>query len=277
MKLLITGASSYVGARLYFDLSKDFDTVGTYFNNSQFSKLQHLDVTSKTDVEEFISKIKPDYIVHVAANANSRWCEANPELAYKLNETSTKNIVNAANKINAKIIFISSFAAIEPNNVYGKTKHMSEKYVKETKSGYIILRPSLIIGYSPNTVNDRPFNRILKNLDEKTKPIYDTSWKFQPTYLRHISEIIKAVIDNNISKETILVAVPELKSRFDLAHDILKAFGIKAIPEDKHDTTNSSVETLNLLKQLKLPTYTYNEIIEKIIEEIKNRKQFVLK
>ena len=83
----------------------------------------------------------------------------------------------------AKVIFMSSFGAINPEDVYGETKFHSEEYVKNTKAGWIVLRPSLIIGYSPNTINDRPFNRILKNLDTKTDAIYDTSWKFQPTYI----------------------------------------------------------------------------------------------
>jgi len=277
MKILLTGANGYIGQRLYFDLEKSFDVVGTYHHTPLSKKFIKLDVTSPKEITDCLTQQKPDFIVHVAANANPRWCEANPEAAYALNEIATKSIVAAANAIQTKVIFISSFAAITPTNVYGKTKHNSEDYVKTTKQGFIILRLSLAIGFSPNTTNDRPFNRMLKNLDENTPAIYDTSWKFQPTYVGHISEVIKSVIEQNILNETIPVAVPEVKSRFDLARDILAAFNITVTPEDKHDQSPAHVEDLTQLSQLKLPQYSYKQIINKIIDEIKHREQYIIK
>lgn len=274
MKILLLGASSYVDARLYFDLSKKFDITGTYNGSKLSNAFIQLDITDPAQLHTIVQQQKPDIILHAAANANARWCEANPEQAIALNQTSTKNIVDEANKINAKIIYISSFAAIDPENIYGKTKLASEAFVKETKAGYVILRPSLIIGYSPNTVNDRPFNRILKNIDDMTPPIYDTSWKFQPTYLHHISQVIEKIIEKNITNDIIPVAVAELKSRYDLAKDILLPFGITAIPEYKNDLSTITSDNLNKLKEYNLPKYTYHEMIESIIEEIKNRKQF---
>jgi dTDP-4-dehydrorhamnose reductase len=277
MKILLTGASSYLGARLYFDLQQSFDVTGTYNHSPLSKKFIQLDVTSSESVTKCVTESKPDVIIHVAANANPRWCEANPELAYALNEKATKTIVAAANVIHAKIIFVSSFAAFNPTNVYGKTKLISEDHVKQTKNGYNILRPSLIVGFSSNTTNDRPFNRILKNLDDHTPAIYDTSWKFQPTYIGHISAVIQQVIEKNIWNETLPIAVPEVKSRFDIAKDILQAFSINVTPEDKHDTTPTTTDDLKQLAELNLPQYTYQEIIEKIIDEIKHREQFTLK
>lgn len=276
MKILLTGASSYVGARLYFDLHKKFDIIGTYNGSKLSNSFLPLDITNPIQIQNILQTQKPDIILHAAANANARWCEANPEQAIILNQTSTQKIVEEANKIHAKIIYISSFAAINPENIYGRTKLASEAYVKETKAGYVILRPSLIIGYSPNTINDRPFNRILKNIDEKTPPSYDTSWKFQPTYLHHLSEVIEQIIEKNITNDIIPVAVADIKSRYDLAKDILSAFNITALPEDKKDTSAVTIDNLNKLKEYNLPQYTYQEMIKSIIEEIHNRKNYIL-
>ncbi|KKP48223.1 MAG: putative nad-dependent epimerase/dehydratase,dtdp-4-dehydrorhamnose reductase, oxidoreductase protein [Candidatus Woesebacteria bacterium GW2011_GWA1_33_30] len=276
LKILITGASSYLGARLYFDLLKDFDVVGTYNTSKLIDNFLRLDITKNDEINAIFEKVKPSVIVHVAANASSKWCEENPDLAVKLNETATKYIVDLANKIKAKVIYISSFAAFEPNNLYAKTKYNSEKIVKNTKTGWIILRPSLILGFSPNIINDRPFNRLLKNLDGVPAE-YDISWKFQPTYIGHISEVIKEVITRNINNETIPVAVSDLKSRFDTAKDILTPFGIEVKPFDAKDNAHfSEKKEINKLKELNLPIYTYQKMIEKIIEEIKNREQFKL-
>lgn len=139
--------------------------------------------------------------------------------------------------MNAKLVYISTMGAIKPSNLYGKTKLKSEEIVKTVKNGYLILRPSLVLGYSPNITNDRPFNRILKNLDEDVPAIYDTSWKFQPTYIRHISEVIESCINKKIINRSIVIAVPEMKSRYDTAKDILIPFGIKVASIDAKDST----------------------------------------
>jgi dTDP-4-dehydrorhamnose reductase len=274
MKILLTGASSYVGARLYFDLSKTFDVIGTYNDTPLSDKFIHLDITDEIQIKNVVSEHKPDIIIHAAANANARWCEANPDAAIALNQTSTKHIVDAANEISAKVIYLSSFAVLNPDNIYGKTKLQSEAFTKETKAGWVILRPSLIIGFSPNTKNDRPFNRILKNLDEKTEAIYDTGWKFQPTYLHHISQVITEIINRNTVNETIAIATPDLKSRYDIARDILSPFGITVTPIDKKDTLPIQKDELQKLSELQLPFYTYEQMTESIVEEIKNRTQF---
>lgn len=270
MRILITGASSYVGARLYSDLRKKFDVIGTYNENRLFPELQQLDITQADAVDRLIGKTKPAVIVHVAANPSAAWCKAHPDEAKQVNIEGTKNIVHGADSISARVIYISSIAAIRSSDLYGETKFSSEECVKETKSGYIILRPSLIIGYSPNTSNDRPHNRILKNITEKTTPIYDATWKFQPTWLGHISECIEEIIRKNLTNETIEIAVPEFKSRYDIARDILAHFGIKAIPEDKKEFTQDAPAELDKLAALGLPQHNYSEIINMVVREIRD-------
>jgi dTDP-4-dehydrorhamnose reductase len=276
MKILLIGANSYVGARLFFDLQKLYGVVGTYTHNQLSKKFIHLDITDQKEVAVVISKQKPDVIIHAANNANARWCEANPKEAVLLNQTGTQYIVDAANKINAKVIYISSFAVHNDTNVYGRTKKASEEIIKRSKSGYLILRPSFILGFSPNTVNDRPFNRLLKNLDAGIPAIYDTSWKFYPTYVGHISEMIKACIDRDVWNKIIPVIVPDLKTRFDTAKDILTPFGITVKEVDNHDTLPLTEEDISLLDKFNLPKFSYDQMIQKIIQEIKDRTTFVL-
>lgn len=268
MKIIITGASSYVGSKIYIDLKRKFDVIGTYYTKKLFPELELLDITNKNDVEDFVQKTKPDIIIHVAANASGSWCEKNPEQALAINQEGTKNIVDSANSVDAKVIFISSLAIANIESLYGRTKVEGEKIVKNVKEGYVILRPSLIIGASPNIINDRPFNRILKNITEHIPAIYDTSWKFQPTYLKHIVEVIEVIIEKNILNETIPICVPEIKTRYDIAKDVLIHFDIDAIPEDKKDNTPKLVDNLEKLKELNLPIYTYSQMIEGIKEEI---------
>jgi dTDP-4-dehydrorhamnose reductase len=274
--ILITGASSYVGAEIYVFLKKHLDNykvLGTYNSNKLFPDLLKLDVTKENSVKGLIEKEKPKFIIHVAANPSSGWCDKNPELAKELNVNSTKFIVDSANEVGSKLIFISSFAAINPTTFYGETKLESEEITKKCNSGYLILRPSLIVGYSPNITNDRPFNRILKNITEGKPAIYDNSWKFQPTYLRHLCNVIKSSIEKEIYGETIPVAIPELKTRFEIGKDILEKFDI-LVKEDENKSNDSIFEEdLTILDKLGLPTQDYPSMIEEIVQIINSQME----
>jgi len=264
-KLLIIGASSYLGVRLFFDLKKHFKVVGTFSSNRLSEDFIHLDITDKQRVENVIGAASPDIIIHVANNSSAKWCDANPDKAILLKQTAMAYIVRAANTCSVRVIYISMMGAIDQTNHYGKTKHESEKIIKRTKAGYLVFRPSLILGFNPNTTNGRPFNRLFKNLDGGVDAVYDASWKFQPTYVGHISEVIRACIEKNVWNRVITIAVPEMKSRFDTTKDILSLLGITVAPVDNQDTTLTTFKDhLTDLKKYKLPIYTYSQMIQYI-------------
>ena len=269
MKVLITGASGYVGARIYQDLKENHDVIGTYHKKPLFPKLSNLDITDAKEVNKTFLKFLPKIVVHVAANSSSADCNRDPRIPYLINKVGTDNIVNAAKRHRTKVIFISSYAAINADTPYGASKFAGELAVQKSKN-YVILRPSLIIGQSPNTENDRPHNRLLRNIKQGKPVQYDASWKFQPTYLRHLSECIGAVIENEISNQTIHIAVPELKSRFDIAKDILGFFDIEVMPVDKNSKIPTIEKKLDELVDLRLPFCYYPELLLGVTEEIKD-------
>ena len=78
--------------------------------------------------------------------------------------------------------------------------------------------------------------------------------------------MIEQIINRKIYGETIPISIPELKTRFDLANDILSKFGIKVEPVDKKDSSPVAEETQGKLLELGLPTHTYKEMIEKIVK-----------
>ncbi len=269
MKLLLLGASSYVGARLYIDLDKQYSIVGTYHTNQLFPALTHLSITDQREVEHLITTVQPEIIIHTANNASSKWCAEHPDEAMAVNQTATQYIVDAANMTGARVVYISSYAALEPTNLYAQSKLASEIIVQQTRAGYLIVRPSLIVGLSPNTTNDRPFNRLLKNLSGEPA-IYDSGWRFQPTYLGHLSEVIDSAIKKSIWNTVIAVAVPELTSRYALARDILMPFDVPVAESEKKDASPIAQTDLSFLSQLGLPEYSYPEMISRIVREIRD-------
>ena len=276
MKVLLLGASSYLGARLFFELQNEVDIVGTYSSHNMSAKLIPLDITLKDDVSSLIKSVKPDVIIHTANNANPIWCEQHPEEAVRVNQSSMKHIITAAKDVNSRLVYISSFSAEDNTTVYGRTKHFSEEALKQSGLGYLIIRPSLILGMSPNTTSDRSFNRMVKQLQNNTTVEYDIEWKFQPTYIKHVADVIRDSIRRGIYGYTIPVAVKDIKSRFEVCTDIFTPFDISVVPIHSSDHGIILTDDLEILTKLSLPEYTYEDMITNIISEIKQKETFVL-
>lgn len=266
-KVLIVGASSYVGARLLVDLSKSFDVRGTFFRTRLFPDLIELDITDAQAVLRVMRAVKPEVVVHVAANPSAAWCEKHPALAKKINRTGTRNVVTAANRVKARVVYISSAEAAVQRTLYGKTKRAGETEARKAKAGWVVLRPSLIVGYSPNTQNDRPFNRLLRNITQRSPAEYDTSWRFQPTWLGQVSEIVSIAVRKKLVKKTVPLSVEQDVSRFELARDLLKPFGIVPVPKDEDLHFKSLLDSKAALARLGLPYYSYGELVRRVRAE----------
>ncbi|MEX0616246.1 MAG: sugar nucleotide-binding protein [Candidatus Woykebacteria bacterium] len=276
-KILLTGASGYLEARLFLDLRNKFEVVGTYNRTRLYSEFIKLDTTNQNDVRELIRKVQPSIIIHAAANANRKWCQDHEDLARKINIDATKYVVDAAKSIGSKIIFISSFAANNPDYFYGYTKKQSEEIIKSTVDKYLIIRPSVIIGCSPQTETDNFFNHIIESIDKQLNEFpAESTRRYQPTYIGHLSEVISLSIERDINKETTPVAVDEIKSRYDIAKDIISTFDIKVTSFEDQQYSKLITEDLGKLKELDLPVYQYKEMIKIVVDEIKHRGKFKL-
>ena len=272
MKVLILGSSGYVGARLYRDLKDKLEVTGTYFKNKFFPELKFVDITKYRQLSDFVYRIKPQIIIHVANNPHANWCEEHPQEATLLNQTATEYVVDAANRQGAKIIFLSLYAALNPSDeIYCRAKRVSEKLVSQTQRGYLIIRPSLVVGLSPNTGTTNFFNRLLVSVQKKKLEAFDTSWRFQPTYIGQLSEVIMHCVNNEINNTEISVAVDTVKSQYEVASDIAAKFGLKVKPLDLQLNIPTVIEDLTRLNNIHASLNTYPKLIDILAEEIKTQ------
>ena len=276
MKILVTGASSYVGARIYFDLKDKYEVIGTYFKNQLSKKFLQLDLTDKNAVEKILRKVKTEVIVHVANYPTPRDIANNEENFTALNKEATKTLIKVTNEISAKLVFISGQAALLSNNLYEIYKAESEKTVQGTKAGYLILRPSLVVGFSPNTVNERFQNKMLRCFKNKKDEGFDVSWNLQPTYIGHLSQIIDQSIEKKYWNKTMSVYFDEVTTKHKMANEILGQFGIKVSKIDKGYNFPEANQDLSLMNRFNLLPKTYQGMIKTMIEEIENRDKFRL-
>jgi dTDP-4-dehydrorhamnose reductase len=269
--ILVTGASSYVGARVYADIQAPFSqrgisVIGTFCSNQLFPALIHLDLSDPYATKKLVKELTPEWIVHVAAIPNQAGCDKDQAYAQQVNIEGARTLVEVANAIAAKIIFISSESAYE-ETLYGKLKGAGEEIIKNTRSGHVILQPAMIFGLSPNTTNDRPYNRLLRAIEKKIPTSFDADLKFYPTWVHHLSEVVQAVIERDIRNETIAVVGDRLSSRYEMATHVLQPFGIEVQEDHSNNPGSGAPLTQESLIRLGLPCYSTDMVIEQVVKE----------
>lgn len=149
----ITGADGHVGHAL-----KKLLPEGGY--NLLCTDRKDVDVTDAQAVMLYADMNRPDIIINCAALTDPEKCADNPEEAYKVNTIGARNVAAAAQRINAKVIQISTddvfdgkneepyneFDIPVPRSIYGKSKLAGENMVSSLCPRHIIIRSSWIYG-----------------------------------------------------------------------------------------------------------------------------------
>lgn len=203
MDNLIIGANGQLGTELRKLLDeKRIDYTAT--------DSKELDITDKVAVETFFDKNTPKYVYHCAAFTAVDAAEEEPGkgLNQKVNVQGTKNVAEAAEKIGATLIYISTdyvfdgnntgmYTEIDqpnPKNEYGKAKWEGEQIVSSTMSKYYVIRTSWVYGeFGKNFV----FTMLnLAKTHDKLTVVNDQIGR--PTWTRTLAEFMLYAIEKNL-------------------------------------------------------------------------------
>jgi FlaA1/EpsC-like NDP-sugar epimerase len=89
------------------------------------------DVTQKDRLEKVFKEHKPDFVFHAAAYKHVPLMENNPFEAVECNVQGTINLADlSAQYLVEKFVMISTDKAVNPTNIMGATKRISEMYVQ---------------------------------------------------------------------------------------------------------------------------------------------------
>lgn len=142
MKILITGASGYIGTALISKLEEAEHEViaATRTNALRYKNWIHFDLNN---FELFKVPENIDLIIHLAANTKNIGVDSQEEII------AAKLLINESIKINAKFIFLSSQASSEyAYSQYGQIKWKIETAVLAANG--IVVRPGLVYGGREN-------------------------------------------------------------------------------------------------------------------------------
>jgi nucleoside-diphosphate-sugar epimerase len=225
--ILITGICGFIGSNLARRLvDKGHNVYGVdnlstgFMNNLKGIKSKIIfnkyDITSK-DFSKKDFGTTFDTIVHLAAVNCIPYAEKNVEEAYKTNIYGTQNVIELANRHQAKLIFASSSVVYEntlrfptepsekmsPQTIYAITKALGEELVRFKCDYYTILRFFNVYGPSQNYKRDWPpiMSIFFKNLlNRKRSTIYTFGLKERDFI--YIDDLIDALF-SCIKKETV--------------------------------------------------------------------------
>ena len=145
-KILITGYNGFLGSNLIQYMMSREDYIFYYYQG---------------DVLEYNNEyIDIDMIIHFASPSDSLEFADREKTARTIVE-GTINMVKLAKKINAKLIYASSEASINPQNDYGVFKLAMERYIESNMSNYQIL-------VIPRVYGTEREKGLIKKLKEKT-------------------------------------------------------------------------------------------------------------
>ena len=197
MKVLVTGANGQLGYDVVKELRKqNIECYG--------AARKDFDIIDFKATENFIINYMPDVIIHCAAYTAVDKAEDEPELCYKVNYEATENIAKICEKINAKMLYISTdyvfdgtkdgFYEVDdetnPINVYGKSKLLGEEAVQKILKKYFIVRISWVFGEHGNN-----FVKTMLRLGKEHKEINVVSDQYgSPTYTADLAPLLIEMI-----------------------------------------------------------------------------------
>lgn len=166
-----------------------------------------------------------DYVIHAAALKQVPACEYNPNEAIKTNVNGATNVINASLKAGVKkVVALSTDKAVNPINLYGGTKLVSDKlfcaanaYGGKEGTRFSVVRYGNVAGSRGSVI---PFFQNIIDKGGKELPITDYRMtRFWISLEQGVELVIKA-LEESQGGETFISKIPSFKIT-DLAEAML--------------------------------------------------------
>lgn len=161
-KLLVTGASGFLGWNLCQQAQANWEVYGTYFTHEvkiSGATLYKTDLKDFAALAQLFKKIQPDAIIHTAAASKPNFCQTNPHESFAINVTAAVNLARLCGERNLPCAFTSTDLVFDgkhpfyqesdrtcPINYYGEQKAIAEQKMSEIYPAIAICRMPLMFG-----------------------------------------------------------------------------------------------------------------------------------
>lgn len=221
MKVLVTGVGGQLGHDVMNELAKrGYEGIGSDIapeysgvaDGSAVTTMPYIpmDITDAASVEQKITEVDPDVVVHCAAWTAVDMAEDDDkvEKVRAINAGGTANIANICKKLDCKMVYISTDYVFDgqgmepwepdckdykPLNVYGQTKLEGELAVSETLEKYFIVRIAWVFGK-----NGKNFIKTMLNVGKTHDKLTVVNDQIgTPTYTYDLARLLVDMIETD--------------------------------------------------------------------------------
>jgi len=288
VRIVVTGASGFVGSNAAAHLSARHDVLGLIFQQRGAFPFpcERADLTCDEPLSSLLHSWKPDAIVHSAAMSRVLECERDPDLARTLNVEATGRLGRLAERLHAKLIFISSDQVYsgakggyresdEPSPVgrYGQTKLEAEELVLNSAARHLVLRSNSVVGRGVGWGESFSMRVIHVARRGEPIPLFFDQYR-SPIHVRTLVHVIEIACQSEITG-LLNVGGPKRLSRMETGCAALRSAGlsperVKSVSYLSHPgasfMTRDTSYDISRLRQL-IPDVVFRSLEEELAED----------
>jgi dTDP-4-dehydrorhamnose reductase len=196
MKIAVIGAKGMLGSELSRLLASDYQLLAW--------DVDEIDITDRLGTLELLNAERPELIINSAAFVDLEGCEANPDMAWRINAVGAQNLALAAAQVGSELVYISTdyifdgrsetdydeVSAPNPLNQYGRSKLAGERLSLQICPRTYAVRTAWLFGHAPGNYVER----VLKAAENDGVVRMPVDQIESPTYTRHLAQAVLHLI-----------------------------------------------------------------------------------
>ncbi|KAJ5641927.1 NAD dependent epimerase/dehydratase family protein [Penicillium lividum] len=230
--VLVTGASGLLGRQVFNIFQRSgVLVVGQGLSRATPPTILKADLEKAEEVNYILNEVKPQIVIHCAANKSPDSCDKDPEKARKLNVDATRVLAEECATRGALLIYISTDyvfsgkegeapyeadAETNPPNLYGQLKRDGENAVleatKDTGLG-VVLRVPVLYGTSKDTSESAVntlVESVMKAQDADAGVKMDDWAQRYPTNTEDVARICRDIVIKYIKEKHRMKELPHI-------------------------------------------------------------------
>jgi dTDP-4-dehydrorhamnose reductase len=196
MRITVIGAKGMLGVEFCRLLASDHQLLAW--------DVDEIDITDRHRTLELLNAERPELIINSAAFVDLEGCEANPDMAWRINAVGAQNLALAAAQVGSALVYISTdyifdgrsetdydeVSAPNPLNQYGRSKLAGERLSLQICPRTYAVRTAWLFGHAPGNYVER----VLKAAENDGVVRMPVDQIESPTYTRHLAQAVLHLI-----------------------------------------------------------------------------------
>jgi dTDP-4-dehydrorhamnose reductase len=252
--LLVIGSSGFVGGWLAQLGRADWDVIEGARQprtSSSFARDHEsvvIDLAQPAGLRAAFDQARPNAVILTAAMADIDRCQREPELATLINHQGPVAVARECARAGARLVFTSTDAVFDglappypedaqptPVDHYGRTKAAAEADVQKILPGAVVVRPSLVLGFSAgrqtapggaaSTTNNSYLDKFAANMRAARSVLTPTGETRNPIDVGSFARALLELAARADATGVFHVGASDKMSRYDLARGLATELG----------------------------------------------------